>query len=316
MSNSSLLGSEHYLPLTGDLPSFGDIDALLRFSLLQENFHPQIFPIDFQQDDLPSPASTYNGIDEESINGSWAPSCLNYQPAPEYLPLFDPVAQTDNASSDGTCSRSVSVAPSVSTRSDRGTRRREAMPWAWGDSLDSDSGMYDCPQCSESFNRVFELEEHAKKSNHKPFLCHQCEQTFSRRDAWTRHRQLHQSRGRYPCTKCDKYNGMNAFKRRDHLKKHLLAVHNQDTDFPRLCPESSCAFSSAHDAFKQFDRRKDYTRHMRENHGRETYDCKMGDCRRVGSRGFARKHDLVRHLEKEHRATDGENVVDLKSQWR
>jgi DNA-directed RNA polymerase subunit RPC12/RpoP len=162
--------------------------------------------------------------------------------------------------------RSVSSAHSHITLPDTISTPSLATPWTMRDGHDSETTSYDCPQCPGSFQRAFELEEHAKMTRHKPFACRQCKQSFSRRDARTRHRQLHQAEGSHPCPHCDKYRGRYAFKRKDHLKKHLLKVH-RDADHPRLCPFSSCKLSSPYGFFKHFERRKDYTKHMREDHG-------------------------------------------------
>lgn len=293
----------------GDLPPDFPYLPIAEFDqsadLAQYDFHA------LSRFDHVSPASTWSSLDESTDGLQTASGLRNDQILQPCLPIIHHSSFLESTVSEAPLYGSVDPAPFSELSLDEGSRRNPKAPWAWGENRDSDSGMYDCPQCRESFEKVFELEEHAKRSNHKPFLCHQCDQTFSRRDAWTRHKQLHQSRGRHPCPRCDKYSGKNAFKRRDHLKKHLMTVH-QDTDHPSLCSVDTCPFSTPHGSFKQFDRRKDYTKHMRENHGRETYDCNMGDCRRVGSRGFARKHDLVKHLAKEHRATDDENAVELR----
>lgn len=162
--------------------------------------------------------------------------------------------------------RSISLVDSPSTLLDTESTLSLATPWAIGDGHDSEATSYACPQCPKSFQRAFELEEHAKITRHKPFACKQCKQSFSRRDAWTRHRQLHQAEGSHPCPHCDKYRGRYAFKRKDHLKKHLMKVH-RNADHPRLCTFSSCKLSSPYGSFRQFERTKDYTKHMREDHG-------------------------------------------------
>ena len=135
----------------------------------------------------------------------------------------------------------------------------------------SSGSEFSCTDCSECFDRRSELEEHARIEGHKPFKCRQCNQSFSRRDARTRHKHLHQAEGSHPCPHCPKYRGKTAFKRKDHLKKHLLKVH-KNIDFPRRCPVANCCLSAPHGPFKQFERRKDFARHMREDHTEYAYD--------------------------------------------
>jgi hypothetical protein len=88
-----------------------------------------------------------------------------------------------------------------------------------------------------------------------------------------------------------------------------------NVEFPRFCPfVESCRFSAIYDPFKGFAQRKEYTKHMREAHGRETHDCKIVGCKRAGSKGFARLNDLERHMKLAHPSSSGDegSVVNIK----
>jgi hypothetical protein len=164
---------------------------------------------------------------------------------------------------------------------------------------------YTCRMCQESFSRILELEKHAKVAKHKPFACRQCKACFSRQDALTRHREIHDSQKLYPCLLCDSYQGVGAFRRRDHLRQHLQKKHrlHPNAEFPRHCSYECCSFSErfvVSDRFQGFSSRREYSKHMREVHGKETHDCDIDGCNRVGVKGFARINDLHKHRKVVH----------------
>lgn len=164
-----------------------------------------------------------------------------------------------------------------------------------------------CTQCGARFQRLTELERHAKHASHKPFQCYEmgCKAAFARRDALQRHRTTHDdhSTACFECDHCDRYRGPEAFKRRDHLVQHIRKVHPESVKSamsPKYCDISTCKFSKDDTLFNGFEHRKDWVRHMREAHGRGTHECKISGCERVGAKGFARDRDLRLHLEKVH----------------
>jgi hypothetical protein len=163
--------------------------------------------------------------------------------------------------------------------------------------LNSMPAAHTCPKCLITFSRASEIEDHARETKHKPFACTICSALFSRQDALTRHRQIHESQKRYPCARCEKYRGPGAFRRRDHLRQHLRKKHrlHPNAEFPRHCPYDRCDFSARDGRFDGFRLRRDYLRHMRDSHGEEKHDCDVDGCDRKGKRGFARLSDLDRH---------------------
>lgn len=103
------------------------------------------------------------------------------------------------------------------------------------------SSVQQCRDCGDAFTKVFELEEHAKNEGHKPFGCDSCDKRFSRRDAQRRHLDLHFPKGRHACPYCPKYQGSQAFTRKDHLRRHLRNVHQQvEPSCTRNSPKLPC----------------------------------------------------------------------------
>lgn len=198
----------------------------------------------------------------------------------------------------GGMTRTPSLEPSESTLSDAnlelfpanflqcGSNHSKSMPAA-----------HTCPICHITFSRASEIEDHARETKHKPFACTICKTLFSRQDALTRHREIHESQKRYPCAWCEKYRGPGAFRRRDHLRQHLRKKHrvHPNAEFPQYCPYDRCDFSTQNNRFDGFRLRRDYLKHMRESHGEEKHDCDVDGCDRKGRRGFARLCDLDKH---------------------
>jgi hypothetical protein len=166
------------------------------------------------------------------------------------------------------------------------------------------TGSHSCAICHDSYATAANLEIHAKHSGHKAFACTEpnCHMFYLRQDSFLRHCASHKETNQYPCQHCDKYEGAKAFKRRDHLLQHMRKRHPQavSTLVPQFCSEQQCPYSKASGSFKGFRERSEYTRHMREMHGKGTYECGEPGCKRVGRKGFRRLNDLEKHKIKEH----------------
>jgi hypothetical protein len=238
-------------------------------------------------------------------NAALPPDALSYE--------FDcdlPSLCSSLASGIGEETRATSLAPSERTSSDTESNVwLTDSPQHGSKDVNTPAAVHKCRECEESFSRVHELERHAKDTKHKPFACGECNACFSRQDALTRHREIHDSQKVYPCPKCNKYQGSAAFRRRDHLRQHLWKKHrvHPNTEFPRHCPYECCGCSEQlrHVAnFNGFGSRREYSKHMREVHGKETHDCDIEGCHRVRSKGFARISDLQRHRKLIHGRLD------------
>lgn len=156
----------------------------------------------------------------------------------------------------------ISETTSTSSREEKDARR------ALEGLQESESGVHACHECQASFQRVFELEEHGRSKGHKPFVCDDCGKRFTRRDARSRHAIVHSSRGSHPCPRCEKYQGRQAFKRRDLLKKHMRVVH-RESSLPRSRLQTACTASLEHQVRKQSDWRRHSTHNIRDKTGSE-----------------------------------------------
>jgi hypothetical protein len=180
----------------------------------------------------------------------------------------------------------------------------------------------DCHECSTSFPTKTGLDNHAKLSQHSPYLC-QCGKAFSRNDCLDRHLQTFKATGAnksFPCPYCQKYSGSKAFARRDHLNQHLRGFHNiellskLDDSHPSAagrrsrkrvlsCPYSDCLYhhvgrptsNQSQESMPAFQTQAELTRHIRDMHNESRFPCTEEGCFRVGAKGFFRKRDLLRH---------------------
>lgn len=107
-----------------------------------------------------------------------------------------------------------------------------------------------CRECDEVFTTGYRLEEHAKKYNHRCYVCTVpgCGKSYCRRDVLLRHTLKHKT-SKLPCKVCQK-----SFKRKDHLFQHLRSQH-PDSDGAR---DSSALYSVTHSKPALIDNRDIY----------------------------------------------------------
>lgn len=175
---------------------------------------------------------------------------------------------------------------------------------------------HECATCGACFSNYAALDRHARDfgSLHFIYVCTHtgCASRYNRRDTFLRHLGTHTNTPRFPCPHCHKHDGEKAFIRRDHLRQHIRCFHNislaaMNADFA-FCPHPSCEFSSFyasnHLGRRAFESRKEYTRHMRNEHGESTYQCDVPGCERMGRKGYARRSDLKKHKRMKHFITN------------
>lgn len=82
-----------------------------------------------------------------------------------------------------------------------------------------------CRKCNKRFENAYSLEQHAKVFGHRIFVCPMpgCDQSYTRRDSWTRHKKSHNLE--LKCPLCPENGPRRTFKRKDHLLTHQRNCH-------------------------------------------------------------------------------------------
>lgn len=182
-----------------------------------------------------------------------------------------------------------------------------------------------CLQCNQSFRSTTELGHHARKSQHAAFQC-KCGSTFQGIYDLKRHQNRHQpGTPAYPCIYCSRHRGERGFRRKDHLTQHTRKYHHitsdnsEDEYRPKkkkaslVCPyphsgqlnsrglgSSSASEINNSKGRPNFTTKKQLIQHMRIVHNESPFECTVGDCDRIGSRGYVREGDLRNHYAKAH----------------
>lgn len=91
-----------------------------------------------------------------------------------------------------------------------------------------------CRKCYRRFENAYSLEQHAKISGHRIFVCPVlgCDMSYTRRDSWTRHKRSHNLELR--CELCPEGDQRKTFKRKDHLLTHQRNCHPQACRSPEV----------------------------------------------------------------------------------
>jgi hypothetical protein len=189
------------------------------------------------------------------------------------------------------------------------------------------------PEDATSNTSLFaKIESHAARSMHVAFRCplDSCLSTFSRFDALQRHYVIHQKNSpRHECKHCKKYQGIQGFKRLDHLEAHLRNYHRINlaqtgARSAASCPRLGCKeyrvgayklglddeMILAHNHYNvdnishAFQTTEEYRVHMKKEHNFARFPCFAKECERIGGKGYWRKRDLEKHQAKEHRDED------------
>lgn len=163
-----------------------------------------------------------------------------------------------------------------------------------------------CRGCRQSFPSTAELERHAKSLYHDAFEC-KCGKHYARLDNLKRHWN---QTPRFPCPHCDKYTGINAFAREDHLTQHLQTYHRHRTsignqgDTNTLTSTTTmqffCIFPNCTHHQRSFKIKSQYTDHMRRIHNYSPFPCLVQGCVKIGGKGYFRERDLFKHSQEVH----------------
>lgn len=92
-----------------------------------------------------------------------------------------------------------------------------------------------CRVCPKTFKTSELLEQHAKSSFHRVYVCPVagCDRSYYRRDVYIRHKSTHRQKDLHVCYICAREGQGKAFKRKDHLTQHLRKCH-ASLDCPQL----------------------------------------------------------------------------------
>jgi hypothetical protein len=193
-----------------------------------------------------------------------------------------------------------------------------------------------CAECGICMPDIEALEAHAKDKHYfMPRICtHEgCFDTFLYPDTLQRHMMIHDDMAlRWPCQYCTKYQGLNGFKRKDHLTQHERNFHQIGTDGIRStassCPYASCKYFRPGAYSVEGERRRfsvpehafrtsqSFQKHMRRDHDESVFPCLAPNCTRRGGKGYFRKRDLEKHQTKEHGNAVAAQLKKEISEWR
>lgn len=170
-----------------------------------------------------------------------------------------------------------------------------------------------CQKCRQSFPSTAELERHAKSLYHGAFGC-KCGKHYARLDTLKRHWN---QTPKFPCPHCNKYTGINAFAREDHLTQHLQTYHRHSNsidnqgDTNTLTTDTAttittptmqfvCNFPNCTHHQRYFKIKSQYTDHMRRIHNDSPFPCLVQGCVKIGGKGYFRERDLFKHSQEVH----------------
>ncbi|KAI0518534.1 hypothetical protein F5B22DRAFT_599595 [Xylaria bambusicola] len=206
-----------------------------------------------------------------------------------------------------------------------GLRKHRKLPHSPSHHPSWDDSAIACAECNETFKYETGLIKHGKDQKHSPYAC-SCGAKFARIDALGRHiKSFLKESAQYHCPFCKRYRGKQAFRRKDHLVQHLKGYHKTDSEeidniapLERRsesrqllsCPYNDCA-AYRDDSFRAlpwkeqfegrpFQKQSEYNEHMRKVHGDSAFPCPVDGCDRVGTKGYMREKDLIKHLAKMH----------------
>lgn len=177
-----------------------------------------------------------------------------------------------------------------------------------GHSIEPLAGWRGCSECHQFFNDGSELRKHAKSEQHSSYHC-ECGTRFERLGSFYRHVHSYLPSSRYECPGCRR---RKAFRRRDHLIQHIRGYHRLNAEellagldlrktpvtIPS-CPHKDCENSDAASG-SAFEKRSDYTKHMKDVHDKAAFPCPYPGCDRVRGNGYVQEKALIKHYKAKH----------------
>lgn len=88
-----------------------------------------------------------------------------------------------------------------------------------------------------------------------------------------------------------------------------MEVEKKANSYGAYCYHQDCIHGREREYFVT---QSQLTKHMRQEHDKSLYPCPEFGCKRIGGRGYTRKIDLRKHLQKEHEIMDA-NIEEF--QW-
>ncbi|XP_036066824.1 zinc finger protein 436 [Oryzias melastigma] len=138
---------------------------------------------------------------------------------------------------------------------------------------DSGEKPFMCKECDKSFSRVSHLKIHTRShTGEKPFLCNECDKSFSCVSNFKRHIITHTGEKPFLCKVCAR-----GFCRVSHLKGHMR-THTGEKPF--LCKKCDKSFSCVSNLYT----------HMRTHTGEKPFSCKQCNA------SFSQTCSLKRHM--------------------
>ncbi|KAI1456467.1 hypothetical protein F4805DRAFT_475801 [Annulohypoxylon moriforme] len=152
---------------------------------------------------------------------------------------------------------------------------------------------------------------HVKDTSYQSLKC-TCGIEFSRSDALNRHiKSKSNDVPKHPCKNCNRRQGMNGFRRRDHLAQHMKSCrgrnvgnnpHNHEAE-----PFPAAAMSGP------LTRTREDSLSQVQNPEMAPFPCLSLGCDRVGPNGYLRSQDLIEHWGWAHPGMIESFLADLRS---
>lgn len=167
--------------------------------------------------------------------------------------------------------------------------------------------------------------QHLALSTSRPFKCH-CGLDSTKLYTLERHVRVASKHltPDFPCTKCTAYQGINGFRRKDHLVQHMKFFHKYSDEqladlFPsrrptlrpavRPCHFETCDYyrdtrpkelNTGEQGKRQFHKQSDYTMHMRKEHDWSPYPCPAEGCNKQRGEGYFSVSAFEKHYGEKH----------------